>query len=329
MKKRIKLKRKKSLKYLKIILLIVLVSISFICTYNYLNRITIFSSNEEFIMALLNKSNNHIKYEKKDILNKLASLISNISINKPVTLLENNLYYSYSDDTELVYNDNYNPEEMDSNHIKDPNPTEINEPQVYIYNSHQLENYSSANYEAYNITPNVMMASYLLREKLNDLGINTIVEESDITEFIRINNWNYNYSYVASRYYIEDAMKKNPSLNFFIDLHRDALSKDRSTTSIDGKNYAKILFVVGMEHSNYQKNLDLANTLNQKIYAKYPTLTRGVITKAGANVDGIYNQDLHPNMILLELGGNENTIDEVLNTIEIISTILKEHISNG
>ena len=329
MKKKIKLKRRRSLKYLKIILLMILVSISFVFIYNYLNKIQIFSSNEEFIRVLLNKSNNNLKYNKKNILNRVSSFISNININKPITLLENSLYYSYSDDTELVYNDDYNPEEMDSNHIKDPNPKYINKPQVYIYNSHQLENYSSVNYEAYNITPNVMMASYLLREKLNDLGINTIVEESDITEFIRINNWNYNYSYVASRYYIEDAMKKNPSLKFFIDLHRDALTKDRSTTSIDGKNYAKVLFVVGMEHSNYQKNLDIANNLNQKIYSKYPTLTRGAITKAGENVDGIYNQDLHPNMILLELGGNENTIDEVLNTIEIISIILKEHISNG
>jgi len=328
MKKRIKLKKKKNLKCLKIIFIMMLASISFIYTYNYLNKIKIFSSNEEFIMVLLNKSNNHIDYSQKQVLSKLTSFISNININKPVTLLENSFYYSYSDDTELVYNDDYNPEEMESNHIKDPNPIKINEPQVYIYNSHQLENYSSANYEAYNITPNVMMASYLLREKLNDLGINTIVEESDITEFIRINNWNYNYSYVASRYYIEDAMKKNPSLKLFIDLHRDALTKDKSTTNIDGKNYARILFVVGMEHNNYQKNLELASTLNQKIYEKYPTLTRGVITKAGENVDGIYNQDLHPNMILLELGGNENTIDEVLNTIEIMSMILKELLSN-
>lgn len=328
MKKRIKLKRRKNLKYLKVVFFGLLVVISFVCTYNYLNKIKLYSSNEGFIMMLLNNSNHHIKYEKNNIVNKITTFISNINIKKPVTILENSFYYKNNQESELVYNDDYNPDKLDSTHIKDPNPTETKEPLLYIYNSHQLENYSSVNYEAYNITPNVMMASYLLREKLNDLGVNTIVEESDITEFIRINNWNYNYSYVASRYYIEDAIRKNPSLNFFIDLHRDALSKANSTTTIDGKNYAKVLFVVGLEHSNYQKNLDLANTLNKKIYEKYPTLTRGVITKKGANVDGIYNQDLHPNMILLELGGNENTIDEVLNTIEVISAILKEHILN-
>mgnify|MGYP003305959477 CR=1 FL=1 len=47
-----------------------------------------------------------------------------------------------------------------------PNAVDIENPIIYIYNSHQLENYSSTNYEAYNITPNVMMASYILKEML-------------------------------------------------------------------------------------------------------------------------------------------------------------------
>ena len=153
------------------------------------------------------------------------------------------------------------------------------------------------------------------------------MEESNITEFIRINNWNYNYSYLASRYYIEDAIKKNPSLKFFIDIHRDALNKNASTVTINNKKYAKILFVVGLEHNNYQTNLDLANSLNTKFNEKYPNLSRGVLTKKGENVDGIYNQDLNPNMILLEIGGQENTIDEVLNSVEAISLILKEHLN--
>ncbi len=325
MKKRIKLKRKRKLKYLKVFLLLIVTLISFTFTYNYLNKMRLYSSNEEFIMKLLNNSNHHLKYESDSFITKIASFLSNINLKQPVTILENTFYYKNNNNTELVYNDNYNPDDLNSDYIKDPNPKDIKEPLVYIYNSHQLENYSSKNYEEYNITPNVMMAAYLLREKLNNLGVKTIVEEADITEFIRINNWNYNYSYVASRYYIEDAIKKNPSLNFFIDLHRDALSKSNSTVTIDNKNYAKVLFVVGLEHDNYQKNLDLTNSINQRIVNKYPTLSRGVITKKGANVDGIYNQDLHPNMILLELGGNENTIEEVLNTIEVISVILKEH----
>jgi len=327
MRKKMKIRKNKKNKILKSIFLFIIMLISFGFTYNYLNNLKLYTSNEEFIMHLLNNSNHHLKYENNNLISKITSFLVHINIKEPTSILENKFYYKTNNETELVYNDNYNPDNLDSNYIKDPNPTKIEEPLVYIYNSHQLENYSSKNYEEYNITPNVMMASYLLREKLNNLGINTIVEESDITEFIRINNWNYNYSYVASRYYIEDAIAKNPSLNFFIDLHRDALSKQASTVTIENKNYAKVLFVVGLEHVNYQKNLDLANNLNAKIVGKYPSLSRGVITKAGANVDGIYNQDLHPNMILLELGGQENTIDEVLNTIEIISVVLKEYLN--
>ena len=48
--------------------------------------------------------------------------------------------------------------------------------------------------------------------------------------------------------------------------------------------------------------------------------------KGGAGVNGIYNQDISSNAMLIEVGGVDNNIDEVLNTIEIISVILKEQI---
>ena len=95
---------------------------------------------------------------------------------------------------------------------------------------------------------------------------------------------------------------------------------------INNKKYAKILFVVGKEHDNYQKNLALANDLNKRITNSYPTLSRGVIEKEGSGVNGIYNQDLSENCLLLELGGYENNISEVLNTIEIISGVIKEYL---
>ena len=78
-----------------------------------------------------------------------------------------------------------------SDYINDPNPTSINNPIIYLYNSHQLENYSSENLDIYGITPNVLMASYLLRENLNKLGISTIVEEANMSEILSTNSWNY------------------------------------------------------------------------------------------------------------------------------------------
>ena len=174
-----------------------------------------------------------------------------------------------------------------------------------------------------------MMASYILKEKLNSFNIPSIVEEGNITEFIRLNNWNYNYSYLASRYFMNNAIESNKSLKYFIDIHRDSVTTNLSTVLINEKSYAKILFVVGLEHSNYQKNLDLATKINDKIASSYQNLSKGVLTKQGANVNGIYNQDLSPNAILVEIGGYENEIDEVYNTVEVLSKVLKEIINEN
>ena len=287
-------------------------------------------NNEDFILALLKDSNHHLLYEKSNhnLVNQFLKTISHIDIKKPVSILETVFGYEMQEewvpDPGLQDSDDYleNP----SQYIGDPNPTEIKEPLVYIYNTHQLEGYSATNFEDYNITPNVLMASYLLKEKLNKAGIPTIVETSNITDFLSLNNWDYSQSYQASKFFITDTLNQYPSLRLLIDLHRDAISKEASTTEIDGKKYAKVLFVVGLEHENYQANLDLANLLSAKIKEKYPTLSRGVMTKEGRGVNGVYNQNLSPYSVLIECGGKENSIDEVMNTMEALSIIIQEYL---
>lgn len=321
--------KSKTFKVIKYMFLILIVYVIYKITFGTLLTIKVMSSNEEFLKYLISDSNHHILYNvnSKSIISKAIKFFSNTSVNDPLTILNNSLNLKSKNNASDVYDDTYESLEMLSkvtSHIEDPNPTIVDNPKVYIYNSHQLENYSNKDLETYNVTPNVMMASYLLKEKLNKKGINTIVEDSDITEFMKINNWNHADSYKASRFYILEALNNNPSLELIIDLHRDALTHDNATVNIDGKDYAKVLFVVGMEHDNYKENLELANKINNMIKEKYPTLTRGVITKSGKNVDGIYNQDISPKMILLELGGHENTIEEVMNTTNIVSDIIKE-----
>ena len=222
----------------------------------------------------------------------------------------------------------YYPEVLETitKHINDPTNDVIDNPIVYIYNSHQLENYDSSNYEPYNITPNVMMASYLLKEKLNNYNIPTIVEEGNINEFIKINNWDYNYSYIASRYFIEEAKRKYPSIKYFIDIHRDSVTKEYSTAIINDMSYAKVLFVVGLDHDNYKGNLDFANNVNSRLING---ISKGIIKKSGPNVNGIYNQDISSNALLIEVGGYQNKIDEVYNTIDVLANTLKEVINEN
>lgn len=201
-----------------------------------------------------------------------------------------------------------------------------NEPLIYIYNTHDEEAYYNSYLNPYNIVPDVKLASYYFQERLKDLGIESVVEKRKIKDVLDKNGWNYRYSYNASRVYLEEVSKNNPSIEYFIDLHRDSVGKDKTTTVINGKSYAKVMFLVGLEHENYQKNLDLATRLNELISQFDSTLSRGIYQKEGPGVNGIYNQDFSSKAILIEVGGQYNTIEEVANTIEVIAKVLKDYL---
>ena len=282
-------------------------------------------SNSEFVRLLLAEGNPNFTVQKKEKKNFLDSVLSlfQIDLKNPFQMIKNN--YSYQD-----YSDNSSDEleqPTGSEYVEDPYPEkEVTEPIVYLYNTHQLEEYKQENQESYNVTPNVMMLSYIIREKLNDKGIPTIVEENDVSAFLQTNNWNYASSYKVTKLLMEDAKTKNPTLKYFIDLHRDSVSRNISTATINGKSYAKILFIIGLENPNYQENLTVTTTINNMLEEKYPGITRGIYKKEGKGVNGVYNQDFDKNTILFEVGGPENTIEEVLNTADAISTVLTEYI---
>ena len=201
-----------------------------------------------------------------------------------------------------------------------------NEPLIYIYNTHDEEAYYNSYLNPYNIVPNVKLASYYFQERLKDLGIESVVEKRKIKDVLDKNGWNYRYSYNASRVYLEEVSKNSPSIKYFIDLHRDSVGKDKTTTIINGKNYARVMFLVGLEHKNYQKNLELATRLDELISQFDSTLSRGIYQKEGPGVNGIYNQDFSSKAILIEVGGQYNTIEEVANTIEVIARVLKDYL---
>ena len=87
------------------------------------------------------------------------------------------------------------------------------------------------------------------------------------------------------------------------------------------------MFVIGMEYNTYEINLSLANSINNIIDQLYPNLSRKMIKKAGYGVNGVYNQDLKDNIILIELGGNENSLEEVNNTIDVLANILGDYVN--
>ena len=315
--KKIKLQKKRKFKF-RLIAYAFLMFLGYELSFNIIMNLKLVNSNEAFIKALLVNSNYHLLYEKKadDLFSKLFSKL--LDVNQPVTILENTLHFK-SNETMAFVN---NPK------IETVQKLKI-EPTVYIYNSHQSETYQGEALKGYNINPGVMMASYILQDKLSLQNIKADVMEDNIIDYMNLNNMKHSKSYVASRVFLTEALKKYPNYKLIIDLHRDALPKSKSTVIINNKSCAKVSFIVGEDNENYENNLKTANAINNKLKQKYPTLTRGIIMKGGSGSNGIYNQDLNSNIILIEIGAQENTIDEVLNTIELLAPIISEYVNES
>lgn len=312
-------RRLKKMAILKLILFIILM----IVTFKAIKLISI-NLSSEFLLKLI-ISDERYQYKDKDdtnIFSKAYNYAKENIINKPDTMLVGNMEYVSNSKKE-----NKKSLKNERKEIKETNTKDTDDTLVYIYSSHQKESYSMDYMEDYNVEADVLLASHIMQERLNEIGINTVVLEENITNYLNDNSLDYSYSYVASRYYLKQDMNKYKDIKLFIDLHRDAANKDVTTTIINGKSCAKVMFVIGKEYDTYKNNLSVASLINEKINKLYPNLSRGVLEKEGEGVNGVYNQDLASNIILLELGGNNNNLDEVINTIELIVPIIGEYIN--
>ncbi len=309
--KKVKLKNKKRKRKVLLFFFISIFIYSIYITFTYLDNKNISYDNKTIATILLKSSNKSLKTKKENILNNIIKTISN-----PINIVNNNY-------KGLVKNKNISQKSS-------LEKKENNEALIYIYNSHQTEEYKPSNFAEYSVSPTVMATSYILKEKLKEDGINSIVEERSIKDYLNANNKKYVYSYEASRSYMESSKNDNPSLKYFIDVHRDSLPRDKTTVEINGKNYVKIIFLIGLENPNFESNLEFSTRINNKLESMYPGISKGIYKKGGAGVNGVYNQDFSFNTILVEFGGPENTIDEVFNSTvafeEAFTEVLKESV---
>ena len=63
----------------------------------------------------------------------------------------------------------------------------------------------------------------------------------------------------------------------------------------------------GEDHPNWEKNLTLAAKLQKNLDTLYPTLARPMTLR-----QSVYNQDLAPGSLLVEVGSHGNTLQEAL-----------------
>lgn len=191
---------------------------------------------------------------------------------------------------------------------------------VYIYNTHDTEKYTLPFTSDYSIIPDVTLVSKMLKEYLKSYNIDSYIETSKTKDYLKKNKLKYSDSYEASRYYLEKNLNKNYKL--IIDIHRDSLRHKYTLYEKDNKKYARILFIIGASNKNYKKNKEVAENLNNRLNSKYKGISRGVTIRE----DTAYNQDLNERIILVKIGGIDNTLEELNNTIEVFSKVINDYI---
>lgn len=206
-------------------------------------------------------------------------------------------------------------------------------PQVLIYHSHssemylgpaaKSENYQNAHYVFSSTSDRtitgIMEVGNHLAEALRSQGIGVIHSTA-------IHDWpTLSGAYVNSERTVKTILAQNPGICFVFDVHRDANVPDR-TVVIDGRQVARVLLVVAtaqsipQSHPHWEKNYEFALDFYRTAERMYPGLMRPMQIRRDAR----YNQHLHQNSILIEIGSVENTIEEALLAAELVATVIAE-----
>lgn len=259
---------------------------------------------------------------KKDYSSLINLLTYKFDKKKEINLNLTGLYLNNVFDDQIFINNNENNIKEDITPVNNDLVLNTDGPSVYIYNTHSKEGYSYVKNDVYNIAPSVVTASYILEEELTKLGIKSIVEKESTTDIVNSKKLNFNDSYKVSRTLIENKVLEYASIKYFIDVHRDSVQRNVTTIDINGNSHARTMFVLGLENEHYKENKAVLEKLEKYLNTNYPGLSRGIYEKEGTGVNGVYNQDLDKNVMLIEIGGVDNTIEEVSNSTKIIAKAL-------
>ncbi|MBI2874145.1 MAG: stage II sporulation protein P [Firmicutes bacterium] len=198
---------------------------------------------------------------------------------------------------------------------------------VLLYQSHSSEAYqdSGARYVSNNQDATIVKVGRELTRELEERwGIATLQDRTahDADSF--------NQSYTRSAVTVKNALKKYPGLEIILDLHRDGMPRESTTFVVGGKTMAKLYVVVGTDrpglpHPEWQRNYQFALDLNQRLDRILPGISRGVLVHPA----GRFNQNLSKRALLIEVGGNENTMEEALRTVPYLAQAIAEFLGDN
>ena len=195
-------------------------------------------------------------------------------------------------------------------------------PQILIYHTHAQEAFADS-VPGDESTSIVGVGEYLASILRERYGYQVMHHTESFDKESR------DYAYGNALPVIEKLLAEHPSIEVVIDLHRDAMPEDRRLVmDLQGRPTAQIMFFNGLSRTakgeiEYLENPNLADNLAFSFQMQaacneyYPGLARRIYLKAYR-----YNMHLCPKTLLIELGAQNNTVEEMKNACEPLAHVL-------
>ena len=201
--------------------------------------------------------------------------------------------------------------------------TDASRPQILIYHTHSQEAFADS--VPGDDSTTIMGAGEVLAQILRErYGYNVIHHLGKYD----VESRDYAYSNAAPA--LEKVLEENPDIEVIIDLHRDDMPKERHlVTEIQGRPTAQFMFFNGLSRTNKTGDIDylenpnigenLAFSFRMQLAAAeyYPGLTRKIYLKGYR-----YNMQYRGKTLLIELGAQNNTVEEIRNACDPLAHIL-------
>ena len=228
------------------------------------------------------------------------------------------------DSSTMIGPDQLNADDLLGRSMKIDNTEEG--PKILIFHTHSQEEFADST-PGDTATSIVGVGEYLT-QLLNEKGIETI-HDTGVYDIIN-GKLDRSNAYENAEASVRPIIEANPSIQVAIDLHRDGVAEGTHlVTEVNGKPTAKIMYFNGLSRSRTNGDIEylynpyiqdnLAFSLQMQLASEsmYPGFVRHIYLRAYR-----YNLHLLPKSLLIEAGAQTNTVEEMMNAMEVLSDIL-------
>ena len=193
-------------------------------------------------------------------------------------------------------------------------------PQILILHTHTTEAYTKGKKDTYKETDtarttdndyNMVRVGEEMKNVFEEMGLSVVHDKT------KYDYPSYTGSYSRALTGIQKMLKKYPTIQVVLDVHRDAIIGSDGTsyakkTEIDGEEVAQVMLVVGtndmgLTHPNWKDHLTLAVQIQKNMLAIDSELPRPIDLRRQR-----FNEHATPGSLLVEVGTSGNTLKQAL-----------------